>query len=146
MSLLNRGRKLFYLASITLLAGHIVIRSNFRHTKVTPTVPQNLIIGKLKVATAMLKLSSTGLFCIGCFTAGLGAGEAEGLGPGLKQSVIILYYRTQQQKIIQVASVDFFFIGVKNYFKWLGVALLDCRLNQSFYGRCMDVFLDCMLH
>ena len=26
----------------------------------------------------------TGLFCIGCFTAELGAREAEGLGPGLK--------------------------------------------------------------
>ena len=31
------------------------------------------------------------------------------------------------------------FIGVKNYFKGLGVALLGCRLNSSFYGRCRDL-------
>ena len=38
-------------------------------------------------ATPMLELLSsntTGLICIGCLTAGLGTGEAEGLGAGLK--------------------------------------------------------------
>ena len=46
------------------------------------------------MATAMLDHFfglPTGLFCIGCFTAELGAKEAEGLGAGLKQSVIIVY-------------------------------------------------------
>ena len=54
-------------------------------------------IEKLKMATTMLDHVDrffglpTGLFCIGYFTAELGAKEAEGLGAGLKQSVIILY-------------------------------------------------------
>ena len=51
MSLLNRGRNLFYLAGVALLGGHVVIRGNFSHAKVTPTVPR---IDKLKMATAML--------------------------------------------------------------------------------------------
>ena len=51
MLLLNRGRKLFYLAGVTLFGGPIVIRSNFGHTKVTPTIPR---IDKLKMATVTL--------------------------------------------------------------------------------------------
>ena len=39
MSLLNRGRKLFYLTGVALLGGRVVIRGNFGHAKVTPTVP-----------------------------------------------------------------------------------------------------------
>ena len=47
-------------------------------------------IDKLKMATAMLDRVDhffdlpTGLFCTSCFTADLGAGEAESLGAGLK--------------------------------------------------------------
>ena len=50
-------------------------------------------IDKLKVATAMLDHVDhffglpTGLFCIGCFTAELGAREAEDLGAGLNIDV-----------------------------------------------------------
>ena len=50
----------------------------------------------------------TGLFWIGCFTAELGAREAEGLGASLKYSMIILYLWTWQQKKIQVTSVVFY--------------------------------------
>ena len=45
----------------------------------------------------------TGLFCTSCFTADLGAGEADGLGAGLIQSVIILYERNSS--LIQLATV-----------------------------------------
>ena len=38
MSLLNRDRKLFYLAGVALLGGRIVIRGNFGHVKVAPTI------------------------------------------------------------------------------------------------------------
>ena len=38
-------------------------------------------------------------------------------------------------KIIQVVSV-----GVKNYFRGLGVALLGCHLNQRFYGNMHCTF------
>ena len=47
-------------------------------------------IDKLKMATVMLDHVDrffglpAGLFCIGCFTAELGAREAEGLGASLK--------------------------------------------------------------
>ena len=51
MLLLNRGRKLFYRAGVTLFGGPIVIRGNFGHTKVTPTIPR---IDKLKMATVTL--------------------------------------------------------------------------------------------
>ena len=78
------NRKLFYLADVALLGGHIVIKDNFGHAKVTPTVD------KLKMATAMLDHVDrlfgmpTGLFCIGSFTAELRAREAKGFGAGLK--------------------------------------------------------------
>ena len=42
MSGLNRGRKIsLFTSGIALLGGRIVIRGNFGHAKVTPTVPQN---------------------------------------------------------------------------------------------------------
>ena len=87
MSLLNRGRKLFYLVGVSLLWDHIVIRGNFGHAKSYLLYRR---IDKLKMATAMLDHVEhifgllTDLFCIGCFTAELGAGEAKGLGAGLK--------------------------------------------------------------
>ena len=40
MSGLNRGRKInLFTLGIALLGGRIVIRGNFGHAKVTPTVP-----------------------------------------------------------------------------------------------------------
>ena len=96
MSLLNRGRKLFYLTGVALLGCRIVIRGNFGHAKVTPTIIFYLYlkvtsgINKLKMAIAMLDHVDrlfglpTGLFCIGCFTTELGAREAKGHGAGLK--------------------------------------------------------------
>ena len=54
MSLLNRGRKLFYLAGIALLGRRVVIRVNFGHAKVAPTVHVYSRIDKLKMVTAML--------------------------------------------------------------------------------------------
>ena len=77
------GCGLSYLAGVALLRGCVVLRGNFGHAKVTPTVPD---CWQLKM-TAMLELlasSTTDLFCIGCLTAGLRTGEAEGLGAGLK--------------------------------------------------------------
>ena len=41
MSLLNRGRKLFYLAGVALLGGHVVIRGDFGRAKAAPTVQFN---------------------------------------------------------------------------------------------------------
>ena len=84
MSLLNRGRKLFYLVGVALLGGHIVIKENFGHAKSHPPYCR---IDKLKMVTAMLDRFfglPTDLFCIGCFTAELGAREAKGLDAGLK--------------------------------------------------------------
>ena len=69
---------------VTLLGGSVVIKENFGHAKSHPPYRR---INKLKMMTAMLNRFfglPTGLFCIGCFTAELGAGEAEGLGVGLK--------------------------------------------------------------
>ena len=89
MSLLNKSRKLFYHTGVALLGGCIVIRGNFSHSKVTPTI-LGCRVDKMKMATAMLDHVDrffglpTGLFCIGCFTAELEAGEMEGLGAGLK--------------------------------------------------------------
>ena len=83
MSLLNRGRKLFYLVGVALLGDRTVIRGNFGHANVTP-IPYCRIDTKLKMAIAMVDHIDgffglpTGLFCIGCFTAELEAWEAEG--------------------------------------------------------------------
>ena len=63
----------------------------------------------------------TGLFCIGCFTTELGVREAEDLGAGLKQSVIILYFMnaTAKSNSSQECRV---FIGVKNYLRgWVSL-------------------------
>ena len=141
MLFLSRGKKLFYLMGVTLFGGHVVFRDNFCHIKATPTVPQNLIVGKLKMAIAMLDLSSTGLFCIGCFTAGLGAGKAKDLGPGLKQSVIIHYFMNATAKKKFKSRASPFYKG-ENYFKGLGVTLLGCRLNQSFSRKLQQEFND----
>ena len=94
MSCLNRGRKII-LAGVALLGGHVVIRGNFGHTKshlprVYCTYRTACSGSTAGTAGCFLGLP-TGLFCVGCFTAGLGAREAEGLGPGLNYSVIILY-------------------------------------------------------
>ena len=71
----------------------------------------------------MLQLSSSGLFCIGCYTAGLGAGEAEDLGQGLKTSVIMHpIFMNVAAKNNSSCKCRLFFIGVKRYFKGLGVA------------------------
>ena len=87
MSLLNRGRKLFYLAGVALLGGRVVIRV------ISVTQKSHLPyrkIEKLKMATTMLDHVDhffglpTGIFWIDCFIAELGAREAEGLGAGLK--------------------------------------------------------------
>ena len=83
MSLLNRGRRFFYLAGIALLGCCVIIRGNFGHAKVTHTI-EYLIVGKLKMATAMLELFATCFCCTGCFIAGLGTGKAKGLGACLK--------------------------------------------------------------
>ena len=77
----------------------------------------------------MLELSSTGFVCIGCFRAGLGVGEAEDLSPGLKVSMIILYFNMKATAKNNSSRKPRLFIGVKNYFKGLGVALLGCPLN-----------------
>ena len=41
----NRGRKLFYLADVALLGGRVVIRGNFSHAQVTPTVARGTSTG-----------------------------------------------------------------------------------------------------
>ena len=73
------GKKLFYLVGVALLGGRIVIRGPVISVTKKSHLPY-CRIDKLKMATAMLGHFfglPTGLFCIGCFTAELGAGEAD---------------------------------------------------------------------
>ena len=51
MSVLNRGRKLFYIVGVALLGDRIVIKGNFGHAK--SHLPYRRI-DKLKMTTAML--------------------------------------------------------------------------------------------
>ena len=87
--------KLFYLAGVVLLGGHVVIRGNFGHSK--SRLPRAYCTyhtagsgSTARTAGRFLGLP-TGLFCVGYFAAGLRAGEAKGLSPGLEYLVIILY-------------------------------------------------------
>ena len=72
MSRLNRSRKLFYFAGVTVSGGHVIIRGpNFDHAKVTPTVPYRMVdVGKLKMATTLCYIVSLASFALAALQQG----------------------------------------------------------------------------
>ena len=55
----NRGRKLFYLTSVASLGGCVVIRGNFSHTKVTPTIACGTGTGYLRLIGTSVQIASS---------------------------------------------------------------------------------------
>ena len=128
MLLLNRGRKLFYLVGVSLFGGPVVIRGNFGHTQVTPTIPR---IDKLKMATVTLDhidrffgLPTDFLHWLLLYSR---AGSQRGRGSWCWFEIVrdhpLFMNATAKSRKHRL------FVGVKNYIKWLGVALLGSHLN-----------------
>ena len=129
----NRGRKFILPHGCRFIRGRVVIRGNFSHAKVTPTIPYHRIgfISKLKIATAMLDHFvglTTGLFACAALQQGWEPEKPRVLVQVWNSLWLSSIYEGGNKKH-NWSHEHHLFIWEKNYFKGLGVTLLGCHLN-----------------